>query len=178
MASFLLDQQLTSIVALLALSSVVVILRIIILHFLSRQQHNPSDVVTRGTDQDTEYEGCIACLRSVRIVRAPPALPQPITTPPPRPSWFIFDITNHITQIFYVIVHFNPFTTPFCIPSTGDTNTQSDNHTRRGVYSADGITHHGLGDRNLNIVINTPVHTSNVDSGGTQGGEGENTEGS
>ncbi|SJL04970.1 uncharacterized protein ARMOST_08341 [Armillaria ostoyae] len=85
MAGFLLDQQLTSIVALLALSSVVVILRIIILHFLSRQQHNPSDVVTRGTNQDTECDGCISCLRSVRIVRAPPALPQPITTPHPAP---------------------------------------------------------------------------------------------
>lgn len=149
----------------------------IILRLFPRQQDDGSiDVATRGTDEDTECEGCMMCLRSVRIVRAPPALPQPITTPSPRPSWFTLNIIHYIIQIFYVIIRFNPFTTPIYVSSTGD--TQSDNHTRRGVYSeSDGFTHHGLGDRNLNIVIDTSVRTSDVNGDGTQGGGGENTEG-
>ncbi|KAK0474025.1 hypothetical protein IW261DRAFT_1656418 [Armillaria novae-zelandiae] len=163
MASSLLDQQF-SLVSIVVLFSAVTALRIIP-RFLPQQEDDGSiDVATRATEE-REREGWIACLRSVRIVRAPPALPQPITTPPARPQ-ALHSISNTyhlITETFSAIIQSIP---SIFISSTDD--SQSDNHTRRGVYSeSDGFTHHGLSDRNLNVVIDTSVHPSGVDGGDT-----------
>ncbi|KAK0492051.1 hypothetical protein EDD18DRAFT_1465550 [Armillaria luteobubalina] len=202
MASSLLDQQL-SLVSIVVLFSVVTALRNIPSFFQPQQEDDGSiDVATRGTEV-TEREGCISCLRSVRIVRAPPALPLPITTPPSRSSRFIIsNIIHNITQIFFPSVQTvraptvlpQSITTPpsrssniisntlhlvtetvyaiiQSIPSTffdsSTDDTQSDHHTRRGVYSSDGLTPHGLGDRNLNVVIDSSLRPSDFNGGDT-----------
>ncbi|KAK0210134.1 hypothetical protein DFS33DRAFT_1290860 [Desarmillaria ectypa] len=173
MSSLPLDQQLRAIL-LLVMLGVVVILRTIV-HLLCRHHDNGLlNTVSQEANQDAGYEGCTFCLHSIQFIREPPTLPLPVTSPPTHTTQSIPDILHGVLRIFHDFTPWKHFIALF----TG--NTHSDNHTRRGVYSdSDAFTHHGLGDRNMNI-INTPdpaVRTSDTDDGGTQGGRGESREG-
>ncbi|KAK0185959.1 hypothetical protein F5146DRAFT_1124682 [Armillaria mellea] len=120
MANSLLDH----LVSIVVFFSAAVILRIILRFSRRQEDDNPIDVVTQETVEDTEQcEGCILfALRilGVPVARAPPALPQPVTMPPPCPSGLISDTIQQITDTFYTIFQFIPFMTAYRNSSNGD----------------------------------------------------------